>query len=73
MLVTVQLSRQRSGENALSQAGVRGSTDPKCASSPRKALSTLSQFYLYPETDTGREVEQTKGAEITLGTRQNGP
>jgi hypothetical protein len=33
---------------------------------PRKALNTLTSNLPVPETDTGREVEYTKGREITL-------
>jgi hypothetical protein len=33
---------------------------------PRKALNTISNSQPVPETDTGREVEYTKGREITL-------
>ena len=33
---------------------------------PRKALNTLSHDSPVPETDTGGEVENTKGREITL-------
>ena len=33
---------------------------------PRKALNTINFSQPVPETDTGREVEYTKGREITL-------
>jgi len=45
----------------LSQDRIARTTDPRVVVKlPRKALNTLSQFYLYPETDTGREVEKPR-------------
>ncbi len=49
------------------EAGVRGSTDPKWLSlASKKSSKHVKSVLPVPETDTGREVENTKGREITL-------
>lgn len=58
----------RGGENALSQAAstrVYG-LEVVRVMLPRKALNTANHTLPVPETDTGGEVENTKGREITL-------
>lgn len=49
------------------EAGVRGATASKWNSLAAKKSSRHDKSMLpVPETDTGREVENTKGREITL-------
>ncbi len=49
------------------EAGVRGATAPKWLSlASKKSSKHVKSELPVPETDTGREVENTKGREITL-------
>lgn len=49
------------------EAGVRKATALKCCSqASQKSSKHVKSVLPVPETDTGREVENTKGREITL-------
>ena len=58
----------RDGENVLSSGTSTTSYGREVVDVrlPRKALNTINFSQPVPETDTGREVEYTKGREITL-------